>query len=282
MEWRCVWPGPCQLGEGIVWDEARGELAFVDIRGGAVHLFDPVRARHRALPVPGMPAALALGTGALIYVAADADLFVLDRDTGAIDRCLTIEEGRPWNRLNDGKCDRNGLFWVGSMNHERGPKTGALYAIERGGRVVRHLDAIGIANGLSFGPAGMTFTDSDTGQLVLGPLAAAPRVLLTIDPVTVGYLDGAAADEEGAIWIAIARAGMVVRVSPAGDVLQRIALPVSKPTCCAFGGADLRSLYITSAYNKLTPAERAAEPLAGALFEVRTDVRGLVEPRFHL
>jgi sugar lactone lactonase YvrE len=229
---------------------------------------------------------VALMNGDDCLVAADSALYRLDRSTGLREHLLDVEPDRPFNRLNDGRCDRDGRFWVGSMNRDRGPRTGALYRIAGDGRVSRMRDGIGMSNSLSFGANTMTFCDSEQGDILLyaGDLTATalpqPRVLAHVDPSQDGLADGAAMDEEGAVWVALAYGGRVLRLAPDGTVLRDMHLPVSKPTCCAFGGPDLRTLYITTSSTKLSPEQLAREPLAGSVLAVDVSVRGLPEPRW--
>ena len=275
-----------RLGEGPVWDARERALYWVDIRAPALHRFEPATGAVRTWPMPEAIGSVALRERGGPLVALRSGLHVLDPASGALTLACAPEPDRTENRLNDGRCDREGRFWVGSM-HEREPgPTGALYRVDPDRRSHRIFDGITIPNGLGWSPDGrvMYFTDTpprtihaydfDAGTGTPGEARVFARV-----PQDAGYPDGATVDAEGFLWSAHWDGWRVTRYAPDGRVDRVIGLPVQRPTCCAFGGDALDVLYVTSAAAGLGSAERARGPLAGGLFAVEVGVRGLPEPR---
>jgi sugar lactone lactonase YvrE len=183
-------------------------------------------------------------------------------------------------RLNDCRCDPAGRLWAGTMSRERRPGTAALYRLGPGG-LERAIGGTTISNGLGWSPDGrsMYFIDSPTQRIdvldydVATGRAADRRPLVTI-PEEDGLPDGLTVDAEGGIWVALFGGGAVRRYAPDGGLDAHVALPASHPTCPAFGGDDLRTLFVTTSRHRLTPAERAAQPLAGAVLGLRPGPAG--------
>jgi sugar lactone lactonase YvrE len=189
-------------------------------------------------------------------------------------------------RFNDGKTDRQGRFWAGKMSSR---PTNSLFRLDADLSIHRMENGITISNGLGWSPDNRVFYftdspakviyaydfDADTGAI------RNRRVFANIpQAASEGVPDGLAVDEDGYIWSARWGGWKVVRYRPDGTVEREIAMPVEFPTSCAFGGPELKDLYITSAWVEVAPARRAEQPLAGDLFCLRTEVRGLPEPLF--
>jgi sugar lactone lactonase YvrE len=191
-------------------------------------------------------------------------------------------------RFNDGRCDAQGRFWVGSMVMDMGLASpwGSLYCLDRGGLRVLPLDGLITPNGLGFSPDGRTAYLSDSHPSVQkiwafdldasGALSQ-QRVFVDMAPLP-GRPDGAAVDAEGCYWICANDAGLVHRFDPQGRLLQSLEVPVAKPSMCAFGGANLDVLYVASILPGTVPAD--APGLNGAVFALQPGVRGLPEPVF--
>jgi sugar lactone lactonase YvrE len=271
-----------EVGEGPVWDPARGVLWWVDIPAGLVHRFDPRTGADRALAVDSAVGAVALrGDGSLLAALADG-LAVLDPDTGRAEIIVRLPsgDGRPL-RCNDGKCDPAGRFWVGRMAYDAAEGAGTLLRIDAGGSVLTRLGGLTIPNGLGWSADGrrMYFLDSvwcevrqyayDPATGVMGEGRSLARF-----PDDGSVPDGMTVDEQGYLWVARWGAGCVTRVAPDGSIVGRIDLPVSQVSSCTFGGADLGDLYLTTAHEGFSAAHRAREPLAGGLFRCRPGVRG--------
>jgi sugar lactone lactonase YvrE len=192
------------------------------------------------------------------------------------------------NRLNDSKCDRSGRLWTGTMRDFGLAQTGSLYRIGVDASCTRMLGDITVPNALSWSPdnRSMYFADTpdkqirayefDAGEGQLGAM----KIIETCN--LPGRPDGATVDSEGCIWSARYQGSCVARITPQGKVDRIVQLPASQVTSCTLGGPDLRTLYITTARQKLSPADLDSQPLAGGLFAVRVDVGGLPEPRFTL
>ncbi len=288
-------PAGARLGEGPVWDAARGVLWWVDIEGRRLHRTDPADARgDAAWSLPAAPGCLACCADGTLLVALRDGLARFDPDRGALSAPLPFETDRPGNRSNDGKAGPDGAFWVGTMPEAwQAPPVGALWRLAPGLPPERVLDGIGCPNALCWSPdRGTLYTaDSRTRRLVAHPFdpaagrLGAGRVLLDLAAPPSGLpagglpqgatVDGATVDAAGQIWIAIWDGGCVLALTPAGEVALRLDLPARRPTCPAFGGPGLRTLFVTSARLGL-PVPTEAD---GALLAIAdTGAEGLEEP----
>jgi sugar lactone lactonase YvrE len=274
----------CMIGEGPVWDERRHRLIWVDVAAGLIHSFDPgtraVATRQAGQPVGSV--ALCAGAG---LVAALRDGFGLLADGGgAMSAFLEVEKDRTGSRMNDGKCDSRGRFWAGSMAVDHTPGAGTLYRVDyaNGGlRAFAQLRGTTISNGLDWSGdnARMYYVDSATQRIDMfdfdvdaGQLDN--RRAFVVIPHSDGLPDGMTVDAEGYIWVALFGAGKVRRYNPMGEIDMEVGVPVTLVTSCAFGGEDLRDLYITTARHRLSAAEAAAQPTAGGVFACRPGPQG--------
>lgn len=282
---RLVVASACTLGEAPLWDPGRGVLWWVDIQERALWRFDPRdgAATRQALPVQAT--ALGLCADGRFVMAAREGVGLFDPDQGAFTLRAQPEPDRPHNRTNDGHVGADGAFWFGTMHESGAKETGALYRLASDWTAARLRDGWGIANTMLTDAAGATLfaADSAKGQMIafeiedgrLGPA----RVLF--EAGAEGWTpDGSALDAEGCLWNARWGGWAVARISPNGETLQEIALPVEQPTSCAFGGADLRTLYVTSAREGLDDAALARRPEAGGVFAIDVDVAGAPAPAF--
>jgi sugar lactone lactonase YvrE len=276
------------LGEGPTWDPARRVLWWVDITAGVVHRFDPRSRIDHARSLGSTVGAVAMRQDGTLLIAVAEGLVTLDPDgPGAPGPFLALGTAGDGLRSNDGKCDPAGRLWIGRMAVDAAPGAGTLLSIDRDRHVTTHLRDLAIPNGLGWSPDGTTmyYVDSTWGEVrayaydaAAGTLGAArPLVrLAAIEGLAAGAVpDGLSVDAEGCPWVALWGGGCVVRLSPDGAVLDRIAVPVSRVTSCSFGGEDLGDLYITTARQGATAAELGREPLAGGIFRCRPGVRGL-------
>lgn len=288
MEFELVLAAGAELGECPVWSRDDGLLYWVDIDGYAVHAFDPADRSDQMWPVAGRPSAIALTADpSRLLVAVENELGWLDLDSGVLTPWLVVEESQPNVRLNDGRCDPAGRFWVGGMfvPTSAGRFDAFLHRIEPGGLFETVRDEVGCANGLAFSPDGtvMYWADTlhDTVWAYDYDLATGQRynerVFLDFGPLP-GRPDGAAVDETGAYWIACVGGSAVARITPHGDVDRIVDIPVLRPTMPAFGGADLGTMFITT----IGPRDPESDGPGnhGALFAFEPGVRGLPEPRF--
>lgn len=291
---RCVLAAEAQLGESPVWSVAEQALYWIDMgawadRGVAPSLnrYDPASGATRRWQLSEPVGCVALREGGAL-LALNSGIHDFDFARQQL-RLLEKSGFDPAQlRYNDGRCDRQGRFWIGQAQNV-GPDIprglGALSCYD--GRSLRaHIHGITVSNGLAFSPDGRTMYYADVLQWRVYAcdydsergVPGEPRVFIEFPRGVVP--DGAAVDAEGGYWIALYNAGKVARYWPDGRLDREIALPVSCPTMVAFGGADLSTLYITSASHRLSEAERAAQPLAGGIFCCEPGVRGLPEPLF--
>lgn len=275
------------VGEGPVWDAARGVVWWVDIPAGLVHRFDPRIGTDREFEVGSAVGAVALRHDATLVAALAEVLAQLDPDTGRLATVLSFVAGGPPLRCNDGKCDPAGRFWVGRMTMDGALGEGSLLCVDSDLAVTTRQVGLAIPNGLGWSLDGsrMYFIDSSWREVREYPYDPAtgaigePRTLVWF-PEDGSVPDGLTIDAEGHLWVARWGAGCVVRVSPDGAIVDRIDLPVSRVSSCTFGGEDLGDLYITTARGDASPAELAGEPLAGGLFRCRPAVGGVLPVPF--
>jgi sugar lactone lactonase YvrE len=262
-------------------------LYWVDIAAQAVHRFDPVAGTDATMMFDEPVACVAPCEGGGLVLAMRAGLARLSRWEGVLQAFGKPFLRDPDYRCNDGCVDAAGNWWVGSVDEAKRTHDAALYRISPAGDVQRMFGGMTTANGAAFSPDGRTFYHADTPTHAirafdLDPETGAlgpPRLFHQFDHGT-GRPDGAAVDAEGCLWSALFDGRRVVRLSPAGELLATIALPVSRPTMIGFGGADGCTAFVTSARKGLSEEQLAAEPLAGGLFTFQVDVPGIIAPPF--
>lgn len=277
-----------RVGEGPVWDDASGTLVWVDIMSNAVHRYDPAKERDHVMDVGQPVGAAGLRRGGTGLVLALRDGFgFLDESSVQVELVAAVEANVPTNRMNDGKCDAGGRFWAGTMAFEVTAGAGALYRLDADLQVSRVVSGVTLSNGLDWSPDGrqMYYIDSTTQGVDVfdfepadGSLGARRR-LITFPPAE-GLPDGMTVDAEGGLWIALHGSGTIRRYTSDGLVDRVVRIPATMVTSCAFGGADLTDLYITTMSLGLSAEGRRAQPLAGGLFRCRPGVRGLPAHRF--
>lgn len=275
-----------QLGEGPVWDVQSQALYWVDIYGRLVQRFDPASGETRRWSLPERVACLALRRGSGMVLALESGFAFFDPDTGEIRGIAQPEAMIARNRFNDGKCDSAGRFWAGTMDDAAREHTGSLYRLDPDLTVHRMDGAIGISNSIAWSPDDRTFYFADTLDGVIFAYdfdalsGALSRKRVFAKSAGPGAPDGSTIDSEGHLWNAEWGGWRLVRYAPDGAVSRVVDLPVQQPTSCAFGGPDLRTLYVTSASLGLDEAARAAQPWAGCVLGLDVGVAGLPSHRF--
>jgi len=277
--------GADQLGECPLWDEREAMLWWVDARFPAVKRLDPATGAVMMLVLPEVVGSLALRESGGMLAATKSGIHFLDPASGALEMKAEPESHLPDNRFNDGRCDRAGRFWAGTMSHVNRDPTGSLYRFDADFRSTRLRNAIIIPNSLAFSPDGRTMYFADTNRHTIwaydyDPASGAATGERVFADTGAGWPDGSCVDADGCLWNADYGASRVVRYTPAGKVDRTYELPVTNVTCCCFGGRDLDTLYITTATQRLSPQALAQQPLAGSLFALRPGARGLPESRF--
>lgn len=281
---------PCGLGESPFWHTSERALYWCDIPGRRIHRFEPASGRHHAWDLDTEPGSLAPLPDGRLLVAMRDGLWRFDPRRGDRHRLAAAPYDTATERFNDGKSDPQGRFWVGTIYEPRDPARAALYRYAHG-RLDRIAGDVTVSNGLAWSPNGHTLYWTDTKAHTVYRLAFDPadgtvsqrEVLVRFPPRAPdqpleaygGRPDGAAVDAEGAYWVAMFEGQRVLRLSPHGQVLEQLALPVRCPTMVCFGDDDLRTLYVTTARDKRPADELAQQPWAGHVLRLRVNVPGL-------
>jgi sugar lactone lactonase YvrE len=275
------------LGEGPLWSPREGRLLWVDILAPAIHVSDPATGADRVVATEEMVAALAPREGGRFVAAARSGLRAFDGAALGQVLAAPIAEGAPL-RLNDGRCDAQGRFWVGSLALDSTPDAGALHRLDPDGSARVMQVGLHVPNGLGFSPDGtrLYLADSARRRVDVHDFDAATgsianrRVFVALAEGE-GVPDGLTVDAEGGVWMALWDGWRVARYAPDGRLDRVIHLPVPRPTSCCFGGNHLATLYVTSARVRLSAAQLAEAPLSGSVFAVDPGgARGLPEPAF--
>jgi len=287
---QCVVQSGDILGEVPLWCGRSQKLWWVDVRRPALQSYDPATGRHTAqrLPEALQVGAIALREQGGFVLATNSGLYVFDPETQLPPALIADPEaGKPGMRLNDGKCDRRGRFWVGSMLDVQREPAGTLYRLDADHRCHAMLADFVLPNAICWSPDDRTMYFADThNQLIwafdfdLDDGAISHRRVFKDWSHQRGRPDGATVDAEGFVWNAMVATGQLVRLAPDGRVDRTIQLPVTHATCPAFGGPGLATLYVTSHSQRLTAEQIAKEPFAGGVFALDVGVKGLPEPRF--
>jgi sugar lactone lactonase YvrE len=276
----CVWPVGAQLGEGPVWSAAEQAVWFVDIKGRAIHRYHEPTGDKRSWPAPSEPGFILPARDGSFVAGLKTGLHRFNPATGEFKLMRVVEPKSPGNRLNDGYVDADGHLWFGSMDDSEKDPTGALYQLTANG-LVRRDDNYVITNGPTASPDNRTLYHTDTLGKVIYAFDKAKDGALSNKRVFArigegdGYPDGPIADSTGAIWSSLYGGWGINRYAADGRKLSKLAMPVANVTKAAFGGKDLRTLYITTAWKGLSAQERAEQSQAGGLFRVRVDVAGV-------
>ena len=278
---------PNILGEGVLWDAAAGRLHWVDIESSELWTLDPTSGcflTHRAPERLTCLAPRRVGG----FVAAFASGFALyDPVTHTREDIAAFEPDRTVTRLNDGRTDRQGRFVAGGFDEKNGAFVSSVVRLDPDRRVTKLFDEVACANGICFSPDGRTMYFADSPAKKMWSFnydpdsgAVSNRRELSRFDGQPGLPDGSCVDAAGCIWNAQWNGGRVVRFTPDGRIDQIVPVPVPNPTCVAFGGASLDTLYITTARYLMPPEQVAAAPHSGALFACIPGVKGLADSAF--
>lgn len=276
-----VYAVSAELGEGHIWVERDAALWFVDIEGRRLHRWHPQQRDSRAWAAPEQPGFIAPLAGDGFVVGLKSGLHRFDPQASEFVRLVHVEPHLPANRLNDGYVSPEGELWFGSMHEPERDPSGALYRLDADGRCVCLDKGYVITNGPAFSPDGRTFYHTDTSSRTVYAFDRPEPHKLTHKRVFVrieegsGSPDGTMVDQEGCVWIALFEGWGVRRYSPARELLATVHLPCAQVTKIAFGGPDLRTAYVTTAWKGLTQEQRAAQPMAGDLFSFQAPAPGL-------
>lgn len=291
----CIWNVGATLGEGALWHARTQTVYFVDIKGRKIHACAADGSARRSWNTPSqagfiLPLAVSgavTGQGDGFVCGLEDGLYQFSPDSGAFSPIKKVEQDIPSNRFNDGFVDAHGHLWFGSMDDAEYRSSGALYRLSPAGEVNKVESDYVITNGPAMSPDGQTLYHTDTLKKHVYAFDVLPDASLTRKRLFVaiqgsGYPDGMAVDAQGCVWIALFGGARIERYSAAGELLLSVAFPCSNVTKLSFGGDDLCTVFATTAHKGLSAAQRAQEPLAGALFSFRTETPGLAQHEFSL
>ncbi|MEO1249569.1 MAG: SMP-30/gluconolactonase/LRE family protein [Pseudomonadota bacterium] len=286
MTVRTVINPECFLGEGPLWHQDK--LFWFDIRRFKLHACDAEGGGHQSWDLgEHVSAAAPLDSGELL-VASESKLFRFDPKTGASIDVMPLEADNLATRSNDGRADRRGGFWIGTMGLDHGIGAGTIYRFRKGELRVLY-ENITVPNAMCFSPDGSVAYVADSRERLIkrqpvdaeGWPAGDPEPFFKLDhPSAVP--DGAIVDSEGHLWCALYRGSAVIRISPQGQEVGRVVLPVPQATCPAFGGPDLKTIFVTSARQNMEQEALDAAPLSGSILAFDIDVPGLPDPTISL
>ncbi|OZD13095.1 MULTISPECIES: SMP-30/gluconolactonase/LRE family protein [Nocardiaceae] len=268
-----------RLGEGPHWDDKTGTLLRVDAFGGKIHRLEPDSGRNEELlSVSGEVGFVVPTTDGRTVAAVENELVELGGE--APKMIVTVDEGNPDLRINDGKCDSHGRVVFGTISRSRQP-VGALHRFDSSGRHDVLATGISVSNGMGWDNDldRFYYIDSWAQRIdvfdydVASGDVGSRRPFVEI-PQEDGLPDGMAIDSEGGVWVALFGAGEVRRYAPDGLISEKVSMPATYVTSIAFGGADLKTAYVTSGYDEFDAAQRVREPLAGALLTFSAGVAG--------
>ncbi|MGH7995994.1 MAG: SMP-30/gluconolactonase/LRE family protein [Opitutaceae bacterium] len=280
----CVLRRKTMVGESPLWHSGQRRLYWIDVQGRKLHRFDPASGRDESFSLPEPITGLAFRKRGGLLLTLRKSLAFFDPDRRRLDRLARVEPRQPGNRFNDGKCDPGGNFWAGTMNATRWKApSGHLFRVDPELDVRIRRSNVVCSNGCGWSPDGLTFYHTESFRYAVyaydfdagtGAISRR-RVFARVDPRSGGFPDGMTVDREGGVWSCLVGLGRIVRYDPRGAIERQIELPVPRATACAFGGDKLDILYITSAREKMGPADLRRWPLSGSLFACRPGVRGL-------
>jgi len=276
------------LGEAPLWSQEQEALYWLDQRGKTLNRFDPVSGKNIAWPVEGRPGSFTFCPGGVL-IAANLGFFRFDFANETLDLVCDPPFDPNHFRFNDGKADRQGRFWVGSMlaefkHDDEGEGQGIYYRYDAG-KLIPGITGIHVPNGTAFSPDGTIMYRAESMQRIVfahdyDPLTGTPsneRIIAEM-PDGFGIPDGGTVDSEGGLWLAVpfGETGKVARFTPDGQLDLHFDVPVLAPSMVAFGGADMATLFITTGRIEAL-MDRPLSPLGGDLFAVETGFRGIPE-----
>jgi L-arabinonolactonase len=290
VEIACVVDASAVLGEGTIWDPSAQVLWWIDIWGRLIHRYDPKTGADDTWTSPEFLGCIGLRARGGLVVTMVSGFFFFDPATGRFDPIIDPEAHMPDTRFNDGKTDRQGRFWSGSMFEVPGRKVefiAGLYRLDKDLTAHKIIGKIGCCNGLAWSPDSKTMYFSDSHTTIVRAYDFDPatgdveneRVFVDVAS-TGGIVDGATVDAEGCYWATLPVTSKVCRYDPKGKLMQTVVMPTDLPTCCEFGGQDLDILYVTTAVLNRPREHFKHQRNPGGLFAVHVGVKGLILPPF--
>lgn len=271
------------LGEGSIWNYKTQELYWIDIEGKQLNIYNPKTKTNKILPTLSRIGTVVPFTENEVLVALEDGVHKMNIDTGKSILFTDMKSELSESRLNDGKCDPAGRFWVGSMHFNQDKGKANLYTVTADNDLQKKIDSVTISNGIVWTSDKKTMYyidtptstikefdyNNETGEISNGKIAVQI-------PESLGFPDGMTIDEEDMLWVGMWNGNAVIRFNPkTGNVLSKIKVPAHNITSCAFGGENLDVLYITTAKVDMTLEEIKKYPLAGSVFKIKPGVKGV-------
>ncbi|ARV16835.1 regucalcin [Polaribacter sp. SA4-12] len=271
------------LGEGAIWNYKTQELYWIDIEGKQLNIYNPKSKINRTLNTNSRIGTVVPFTEIEALIALEDGVHKINLKTGESNLFTDMKSELPDSRLNDGKCDPAGRFWVGSMHFNKEKGKANLYTITSENILEKKIDSVTISNGIVWTSDKKTMYyidtptstikefdyNNETGEISNGKIAVEI-------PESLGFPDGMTIDEENMLWVGMWNGNAVIRFNPkTGKVLSKIEVPAHNITSCAFGGENLDILYITTASVDMTEKEIKKYPLAGSVYKVNPGVKGV-------
>ncbi len=287
-EIECLVEAGNTLGEGPIWNPREQAIYWADSKGRPrIQRLDPKTGTVDEWEMPDLLGSFVFREQGGIVAGLKSGFHFVDPESGAVDLITDPEPDLPDNRLNDGKCDRMGRYWCGSLD-DSGGKGGSLYRLDPDLSLHKMDTGITVSNGIAWSPDNKTMYYSDSRRRVcynydfdIASGAISNKRVFTSTADIPGSIDGATVDADGYYWCAHIYDWQIAKYDPAGTIIDTIRLPVRYPTMCTFGGPDLDILYVTSGAIFVQDDEKDTQPLAGGLFAIHgTGAKGIAEPFF--
>ncbi|WP_406685175.1 SMP-30/gluconolactonase/LRE family protein [Seonamhaeicola sp. MEBiC1930] len=274
---------PAQLGEGAFWNYKTQELYWIDIESKKVNIYNPNTKLNRVFETNSRVGTIVPTDKKDVLIALEDGVYNLNINSGECTPFTKMKNELIGCRLNDGKCDPSGRFWVGSMHFQQEEGKANLYMVNAEGELENKKERVTISNGIVWtsDKKTMYYIDTPTSEIKAydyddetGNISN-ERVAVTI-PLELGFPDGMTIDDENMLWVGMWNGNAVIRFNPnTGEILQTIEVPAHNVTSCAFGGENLEILYITTASLDMTDEEQKNYPLSGSVFKVIPGVKGV-------
>lgn len=277
-----------ELGEGPCWDAEEQTLYWVDTDLKCVHKYCPYSGEKKTYQLNQKVGVAVKETAGTIICALENGFYRLNQNDGSVEYIVNPDSENPENIFNDGKCDKEGNFWAGTVHREELAEKGSLYCLSTDFKCEPKYNGVTISNGIAWTEDYKTMYYIDTPTLQVAAFdydmdtrtISNKRVAVEFSP-EYGMPDGMTIDADGNLWVAMWGGYGVYKCNPrTGQILGKIDVPVANVTSCIFGGKDMDVLYITTAMAELTDDEKKAQPLAGGVFQVKTDTKGFPSNRF--
>ena len=283
MKFNCITEYRAGLGESPIWSKDENRVYWIDILEPKILCTDISNNKTHHWKMPSPVGMIAQRKSGGLIVALEDGIYGFDPSNGEISLLVNLEKAHKNNRPNDGKCDVKGRLWIGTMNNlDSMEASGAFYRVSPSLKIYKVDSQLKIPNGLAWSPDNRVMYHTDTRSDMVyaydfqpsNGLKLKKRKFFSYSRDKTGGVDGAAMDVEGGYWAALYGGGKLVRIMPDGFIEKEIILPVTQPTMPAFGGVDMKTIFITTAKQKLGAKELFSQPLAGGLLSVKVDVPG--------